>query len=722
MLIITQRCIRILMIICRAAGPVTVRQIAEELKISERTARYDLSTLKDWLGEREITLLGVPRKGISLGEADRRLAQALVEEVRQESASGDLIQSSEERVQSIVVRLLERDTDTTIDDASEAQGVSRTTILRDLDKAAEWFDTHKATLRRRQKRGVRLEADELKRRSLTVDFILENSNESSFLSYLFQHGEYDNISVYEHSGLDYVTRIFRSVDAAQLLDTINEVLSRLGMELEDSALLWVFYYLAVLKTRVGDGHYLDALPERYQRFAATEECGILADCIGRCAEEQIPAQCLCNEAAFLTAKLFASSKTAVVRVRRETGTLADQVAHYLIGEADRRAGYDFSRDKELGESLRMHLQLSITRAQLEMPAKNAMLDEITEKFPQLFDLCSQIAADIDRNFHIRLDVHEVGFLTLHLAASIERRREKVEQGATLRVALVCGYGVGTVAFLMRSLEKQFPNIIIVDRLSIFAISNYNFSKIDAVISTICIPIPLPKPVIKVKPIMTKLDLRRIDAFLRSGVTAKSTVPDFRVSELLGIIQESCIVQDSDKLVADLSKAMSLHLEPVLPATSFPSLPELLQKKYLLAGIEASDWEDAVIKAAQPLLENNCFTQVYIDDIFHMRNAYNQYAVIAGGVCMPHAMPLPTSKLAMSLVTLKQPVEVCIDGQNISLRIFMVLSLVDSISHTIAMDEMFTLLDEFPNFVDDLCNAANTAELGRILRVYYEKLF
>lgn len=206
------------------------------------------------------------------------------------------------------------------------------------------------------------------------------------------------------------------------------------------------------------------------------------------------------------------------------------------------------------------------------------------------------------------------------------------------------------------------------------------------------------------------------------MTAASAVQDFRLDELLEIIGENCEIKDTKKLVSELGKVMSAYSDPLPSIASLPTLPDILLKKYMIANIEASSWEEAVVKSAQPLLDNNCITMEYINKIIDMKNLYNQYSVISKGVCMPHASPCALSKLAMSVATLKGPVEILIDGQPVSIRVFMVLSLVDSITHAKALDEIFIMLDEFPDLIEDLCRASSTAELSRVFKAYYNKLF
>lgn len=181
-------------------------------------------------------------------------------------------------------------------------------------------------------------------------------------------------------------------------------------------------------------------------------------------------------------------------------------------------------------------------------------------------------------------------------------------------------------------------------------------------------------------------------------------------------------KDNEKLMEELGRMMSTFADVPPTLTSLPALPDIFLKKYITAQIEAETWEEAVLKAAQPLLENNCITMEYIERIFGMKNTFGQYSIIAPGVCMPHASPCENAKLAMSVATLKKPVKIVAEGETVEISVFMVLSLVDSITHAKALDEVFLLLDEFPNLVDELKRATKASDISNIFKTYYNKLF
>ena len=68
------------------------------------------------------------------------------------------------------------------------------------------------------------------------------------------------------------------------------------------------------------------------------------------------------------------------------------------------------------------------------------------------------------------------------------------------------------------------------------------------------------------------------------------------------------------------------------------LKDLVNEKLIKLQIEASDWEDAVRKAAQPLVEEGKVKTSYVDDIIQGVKDMGPYIVLTKHVALPHARP------------------------------------------------------------------------------------
>lgn len=139
------------------------------------------------------------------------------------------------------------------------------------------------------------------------------------------------------------------------------------------------------------------------------------------------------------------------------------------------------------------------------------------------------------------------------------------------------------------------------------------------------------------------------------------------------------------------------------------LSDLLDESLVRLNVEASDWEDAIRKAAQPLVDNDKVTPAYVDDIIKGVNELGPYIVITEHVALPHARPESGAlESAVGIVTLKEPVEFG-SADNDPVRYLFPLSAKDNDSHLGALQSLVELLSD-PDFFTQLDNASTPKDV------------
>ncbi len=139
------------------------------------------------------------------------------------------------------------------------------------------------------------------------------------------------------------------------------------------------------------------------------------------------------------------------------------------------------------------------------------------------------------------------------------------------------------------------------------------------------------------------------------------------------------------------------------------LSDLLDESLVLLNVEASDWEDAIRKAAQPLVDNNKVTPSYVDDIIKGVNDLGPYIVITEHVALPHARPESGAlESAVGIVTLKDPIEFG-SADNDPVKFLFPLSAKDNDSHLSALQSLVELLSD-PDFFAQLESASTPKDV------------
>lgn len=136
------------------------------------------------------------------------------------------------------------------------------------------------------------------------------------------------------------------------------------------------------------------------------------------------------------------------------------------------------------------------------------------------------------------------------------------------------------------------------------------------------------------------------------------------------------------------------------------LKDLIDEKLVTLNIEATDWEDAVRKASQPLIDNGKVEQGYVDDMIAGVKQFGPYIVLTKHVAMPHARPESGAKeCAIGVATLKTPVEFG-NPDNDPVKYLFPLSATDNTKHLEALAALAGLFEdeEFFKFLDNAKDA------------------
>lgn len=139
------------------------------------------------------------------------------------------------------------------------------------------------------------------------------------------------------------------------------------------------------------------------------------------------------------------------------------------------------------------------------------------------------------------------------------------------------------------------------------------------------------------------------------------------------------------------------------------LKDLLNEELILLNINASDWEDAIRKAAQPLVDEKKVTESYVDDIIVGVKNNGPYMVLTEHVALPHARPESGAlESAIGVATLKTPVEFGNEA-NDPVKYLFTLSAKDSSQHLSALSELAGLFED-KGFFNLLDNSNNPKEI------------
>lgn len=119
----------------------------------------------------------------------------------------------------------------------------------------------------------------------------------------------------------------------------------------------------------------------------------------------------------------------------------------------------------------------------------------------------------------------------------------------------------------------------------------------------------------------------------------------------------------------------------------------LTKEFVTFEKQVKNWEKAIVKSSQPLLDQGLVEQSYIDAMIDSVKEYGPYIVIAPNIAMPHARPEAGSKkVGFSVMLLEEPVAFS-EEEGHKVQLLIALSCANSSTHIEVLQAIVTILSD-----------------------------
>ncbi|HLO02636.1 MAG TPA: PRD domain-containing protein [Symbiobacteriaceae bacterium] len=528
------------------SGPIPAKDLAARHGISLRSVRYHLETIRTALKGTGLHVEAKPHQGIWIeGPPDRRQAVA---RLLTESDEAVILEPTE-RVDQILHHLLSRESGTSIDDLAEAMRCSKSTITRDL------------TLVEQRLQGFSLQLS--RARGLLVVTGDERDRREAMVHDLVQQLEQERLLTRHQPGLPGAEPETTGPAPYQFLaDLIRRSEERLGRTFTDESFISLVVHLAVALQRLKDGRSMVVPPRRLAELKQAPEwptAVVMAAQIEAATGVKFPAP----EIAYLVLHLSSGRAQPLAANPAPPESLAPDpkvvsLVERFLHLASERLGVALTDDDVLRDGLTWHLSGLLKRMRFKVRVTNPMMSEIRQQMGRVFGSTQEIVQLLKDDLGDLLD-DEVGFLTIHLAAALERKGEPPGK----RVLVVCSTGLGSAQLLAARLMRLFPNLHVVGVVSALESTDWE-GRVDLVISTVPLP-TLPIPNVRVSPILTAEEAERVGRAMRGGSGAQTADADIAfpsLDQLHILIAAHAQILDEEGLRKDLYRYV-VHERPPL---------------------------------------------------------------------------------------------------------------------------------------------------------------
>ncbi len=423
--------------ICLSDTNVTTQSLAKELGVSKRTIFRELKELEALLLQYQLTLNSKGRIQIIGDIGAKRELSLLVEK------STNSYITKEERQALISFEILQTKVVDKIIVYARRYQVSEGTISNDLIQIEKNFLTQQVKINRTAEES-RIVGNEKNIRALLSRLLPSNiRNNTVNHSDLFQQ----LFSGYD----DSIMKLLDREITERVLDVFEKHHRQLNLDkYVHSAYVGLIIHLTLSIARIRRNetiHNYEYAIELMRNESTYETAKKLAGYLEKEFEIIIPS----SEIAYIAMHLQGSKLIMIDEVTREENEELIELCNTMINQYD--CEYDLTQDKDLYRGLLAHLKPTMVRINNKMPIYNPLLEDIRLSHTLIFNQTQVMCEKIEEIYKVKFNDHEIGFISMHFGAAIERCRERNLERLPITIGVICSSGIGVSALLRAKIER-----------------------------------------------------------------------------------------------------------------------------------------------------------------------------------------------------------------------------------------------------------------------------
>jgi transcriptional antiterminator len=423
-----------------------------------------------------------------------------------------LLLNQEERSKYIALELLINETFITIDILAEKMGVSRNTVVADMQRVERLLQNWRIEMERKVHYGIRAVSSEVNRR-LALEYVVQsflNSNEMSYILHSIVR-EYEFPSRVGKVITTFLIEKDQLKIVCQAIRRIAANIKKVGEQyLSDRMLIGALIRFCVVIQRIKTNNGLTAFDTTvaikakehpfYSIFS--EECTALANHLGIEISD--------TEIGFIWLQSLGNGMyhNELHHDGYKQPVVTDITAK-IISKVSQLLKVTYTDDTELFESLLAHLTDKLAKYEYGVIDPNPLVAEVIQSYPEMFRCVKEVCSEVFVEINVFLTDPDLAYIVLHFQAAYERRYGRSQ----FRAIVVCGTGRGTARLLKTRLENEIKSLSVLGYCSVLEIEQVlKMQPIDLVISVL--PINTECPLVVVNSILTQRDIVAIHEVLK----------------------------------------------------------------------------------------------------------------------------------------------------------------------------------------------------------------
>ena len=476
-------------------SPITGKYLANINQVTSRTTRDDVKNLAALLADHGASIDAIMGQGYQLQITDEAQFRDYLQTL---SITNDanIPKTPEERVAYVIKRLLLHDAYIKLDDLADEIYVSKSTIQNDLIEVKKILSAYDIVVESRPNYGLKVNGNEFKMRYCMAEYVFDRRGKIGER----WDGDASQFNLIDKEILDTVYAIIISQIKAHQIT------------LSDIAINNLLIHMAIAYKRIKSGYHVTLYQAEIKEIIEQKEYQVAKEIVSE-VEEKLQVDFPQEETAYIAIHLLGTKMLSqTTSGEKVVEQVMDQEILNIVTNAleqiEAELNLGIKEDKELIIALSLHLKPAVNRYKYGMNIRNPLIEDIKKNYPLAFEAGIIAGLAIEKQTKTIIDENEIGYLTLHIGAAMERR--KLVSDAK-RCLIVCASGLGTAKLIYYKLRSQFGSSLdIIGTTEYYKLHQYNLNEIDFIVSSIPIEENLPVPVIEVNAILGNQDIEKIE--------------------------------------------------------------------------------------------------------------------------------------------------------------------------------------------------------------------
>jgi mannitol operon transcriptional antiterminator len=566
---------QILLILLQEDQIISVKKLADEIKVSKRTVQRELEFIGSSLNKYKVSLQTKTGIGIWLtGEvADRNKLYSMLREE-------DVCDSSDkdDRRKRLILEILKDRAPKKLYYYANIFDVSEATISNDMEAIEHWFEQFNLTIIRKQGYGVALEGSEKNYRLAVRKFIDENID-NKLIRNFSDENERTIIDILKDKDGQNIYNLLNNDILKQVITCFQSIRDKRLTRLTENSYIGLILHVTIAINRILLQEIIEPNDELLEKLVKNDDYA-LAVHIANSLEEEFQIEIPDIEIAYILLHIKGSKLQSIDEDEDEDETENQREREEILGFIndmidvyDLDIAYELKQDEEFIVGLMAHLQPTFVRLKNHMNISNPLLHQIQDTYADIYKKSLNVGDLITKRYGLKVPEEEIGFLAMHFGAATVRLENQKESKRRVSIGIVCASGIG-ISRLMHTKLKRFLK----DRAELVTygkedLTPLQLKRMDFLISSIRLD-DIDADIIRVSPLLIENDLERIEAKVRVyAKTPKETKVDndftnrldqvnFIVTQIKYMIKEfQCINVSSSITFDELLVAITETLSP-----------------------------------------------------------------------------------------------------------------------------------------------------------------